>query len=213
MRPRPPPQTFTPFHVDLPSVPPIAKKNHYEHPVPNGLPIPLNSTPKPPRIIYPSVAGFKKDGWGEEFDREVATYERLQPLQGGTIPRWYGRAEYNRKRAFVLLNIGGACLATPEGAVLEEKDLRPLLTKALTALADMGVGYDDTKLDNFHLVTEKVKDKIMIVDLEIVDTSLSEDDLAFTTSSNVNHLIRLYRMHLNCLHHDEHLLPKRPLNK
>ncbi|KAF5011681.1 hypothetical protein FDECE_2219 [Fusarium decemcellulare] len=143
------------------------------------------------------VLKVEKDGWNDEFERERAIYEQLRPLQGITIPRYYGCSDYNGKRALILSNIGGACLATPEGAVLDEKDLRPLLSQALTALSDMGVAHGDTKLDNFHLVTHKGKDKIMIVDLEIVDNSLSEDDLAFTTSCN----------------HDGHLLPKRALNK
>jgi hypothetical protein len=161
-----------------------------------------------PEILVLKTA---KDGWDEEFEREKATYEYLRPLQGVTIPRSYGCSDYKRKKALVLSNIGGACLATPEGAVLDERDLRELLTEALTALSSMGVAYDDTKLDNFHLVTDNGRDKIMIVDLETVDQSLSEDDLAFTTESNVNHLIRLYRMHLDCLQHDGHLLPKRAL--
>lgn len=154
-----------------------------------------------------------KDGWDEEFEREKATYEYLQPLQGVTIPRYYGCLDYEGKKALVLSNIGGACLATPEGAVLDERDLRELVMEALTALTSMGVAYDDTKLDNFHLVTDNGRDKIMIVDLEIVDQSLSEDDLAFTTECEMNHLIRLYRMHLDCLQHDGHLLPKRGLKR
>lgn len=85
--------------------------------------------------------------------------------------------------------------------------------EALTALSSREIAYDDTKLDNFHLVTDNGRDKIMIVDLEIVDQSLSEDDLAFTMECEVNHLIRLYRMHLDCLQHDGHMLLKRALNK
>jgi hypothetical protein len=159
------------------------------------------------------VLKIAKDGWDDEFEREKATYEYLRPLQGVTIPRYYGCSDYEGKKALVLSNIGGACLATPEGAVLNEKDLRELATEALRALFSMGVAYDDTKLDNFHLVTDNGRDKIMIVDLEIVDQSLSEDDLAFTTETEVNHLILLYRMHLACLQHDGHLLPKRALNR
>lgn len=145
------------------------------------------------------VLKIAKDGWDEEFEREKATYQYLRPLQGVTIPRYYGCSEYEGKKALILSNIGGACLATLEGAVLDERDLRELVTDALTALSNMGVAYDDTKLDNFHLVTDNGRDKIMIVDLEIVDQSLSEYDLAFTTECEVNHLIRLYRMHLDCL--------------
>lgn len=159
------------------------------------------------------VLKIVKDSWDEEFEREKATYEYPRPLQGVTIPRYYGCSDYEGKKALVLSNIGGASLATLEGAVLDEKDLRELVTEALVALSSRGVAYDDTKLDNFHLVTDNGRDKIMIFDLEIVDQNLSEDDLAFTTECEVNHLIRLYRMHLDCLQHDGHLLPKRALKR
>ncbi|KAF9774738.1 hypothetical protein IL306_007231 [Fusarium sp. DS 682] len=159
------------------------------------------------------VLKVEKDNWAEEFEREKATYEHLRPLQGVNIPQFYGCAEYNGKRAIVLSNIGGFCLATPEGAVLAEKDLRELLSQALNALADMGVAHDDTKLDNFHLVTDKGKDKIMIVDLELVDSNSSEEDLGFAISCIVDHLIDNYRMHLDCLQHDGHLLPRRDVRK
>ena len=169
---------------------------------------------KLPEWCLPENIVFKiqKDDWAEEFERERAIYEQLRPLQGVVIPHCYGCVNYDGKRALILSNIGGACLATPAGAVLAEKDLKPLLSQALTALAQMGVAHDDTKLDNFHLVTNDGKDKIMIVDLEIVDTSPSEDNYAFATFSNVSHMIGLYRMHLDCLQHDGYLLPKRPLN-
>jgi hypothetical protein len=68
------------------------------------------------------------------------------------------------------------------GGLVLLRDLRQLLTQALTALADMVVMDDDAKLDNFHLVGDKGKDKIMVVDLELVDTDLSEDDLGFQIS-------------------------------
>ncbi|KAL6411782.1 hypothetical protein AUP68_04159 [Ilyonectria robusta] len=88
---------------------------------------------------------------------EVIAYEKLRALQGITIPRWYGEMEYDGTRALILSDIGGDCLATPEGAVLDEKDLHPLLYQALSSLTNLGVSHDDTKLDNFHLVTQDGK--------------------------------------------------------
>ncbi|KAG5660366.1 hypothetical protein KAF25_002972, partial [Fusarium avenaceum] len=238
-RPRPPPQTSTPFTVTLPPVTQngeIGKRGgHYEHPVPREPPKPFKTEPLTPQSIFgrrivratgtasdnshPNVLILERqqtwferilhillhylqaaivcwlrqnlrecclpesiilkiatDGWDEEFEREKATYEYLRPLQGVTIPRYYGCSDYKGKKALILSNIGRACLAKPEGAVLWE-----LVTEALMAFSSRGVAYGDTKLDNSHLVTDNGRDKIMIVDLEIVDQSLSEDDLAFTT--------------------------------
>ncbi|KAJ3528749.1 hypothetical protein NM208_g10065 [Fusarium decemcellulare] len=159
------------------------------------------------------VLKIKKDGWDEEFNRERAAYEQLRALQGITIPRHYGTIEYNGTRAFILSDIGGNCLATSEGAVLDSKDVEPLLHEALTSLNSLGVSHDDTKLDNFHLVTQDGKDKIMIVDLEIVDTELSAEDFAFASESKSEWLTEQYRGHLESLEYDGLLLPKRPVKK
>ncbi|KIL85353.1 hypothetical protein FAVG1_11309 [Fusarium avenaceum] len=208
-RPRPPPQTSTPFTVTLPPVPQNGQAgkrgDHYKHP---NAPIIERQQTWFERILHMLLSYLSaiiacwlqkslrewclpegivlkivKDSWDEEFEREKATYEYPRPLQGVTIPRYYGCSDYEGKKALVLSNIGGASLATLEGAVLDEKDLRELVTEALVALSSRGVAYDDTKLDNFHLVTDNGRDKIMIFDLEIVDQNLSEDDLAFTTES------------------------------
>ncbi|RMJ05141.1 hypothetical protein CDV36_014195 [Fusarium kuroshium] len=157
------------------------------------------------------VLKIEKDGWDEEFDMEKAAYEQLEPMQGIVIPRCYGQIEYDGKRALILSDIGGYCVATPEGAVLDEEDFRPLLKKALTSISKLGVSHDDNKLDNFHLVTEDGKDRIMIVDLEMVDTGLSEDGFAFITKASENFVMRQYRQHLECMEYDGVLLPKRPL--
>ncbi|KAJ4327747.1 hypothetical protein N0V84_001856 [Fusarium piperis] len=158
------------------------------------------------------VLKIEKDGWDEEFDIEKAAYEQLEPAQGSIIiPRFHGQIEYDGKRALILSDIGGYCVATPEGAVLDEEDFRPLLEKALTSISKLGVNHDDSKLDNFHLVTENGKDRIMIVDLEMVDTGLSETDFAFVTKANEDFVMRQYRQHLECMEHDGVLLPKRPV--
>lgn len=142
---------------------------------------------------------------------EKAAYEKLGPVQGSVIPRCFGQIEYDGKRALILSDIGGYCIATPEGAVLDEKDFRPLLKKALTSISKLGVSHDDNKLDNFHLVTEDRKDRVMIVDLEMVDTNLSEAEFAFAAEASEDFLIQQYRQHLECMEYDGVLLPKRPL--
>ncbi|CAG9983509.1 unnamed protein product [Clonostachys byssicola] len=150
----------------------------------------------------------------DDFDQEVAAYNKLHRLQGTTIPRLHGVVDYNHTRALILSDVGGFSLATPRAAVLDKQDLEPLLYGALKSLAELGVCHDDTKLDNFLLVTDEGKDKIMVVDLESADFELSEDDLAWATQTKTNWLMRQYQNHLECMEYDGVLLPpKRPLRK
>lgn len=150
---------------------------------------------------------IKKPDWDREFKTEAATYALLQPLQGKLIPKLHGQIAYDGTRALILSDIGGACLATPEGAVLRPEELRPLLETALTTLADHGVSHDDIKLDNFHLVSSGRGEKIMAVDLERVDVGLSQEDRDIVLRANVDQLVRWYRGHLECLKEDGVLLP------
>ncbi|CAI6014153.1 unnamed protein product [Clonostachys chloroleuca] len=161
----------------------------------------------PERIVLKS----QKNHWEDEFDQEVAAYDKLHRLQGISIPRLHGLIEYNHTRALILSDVGGFSLGTPEGAVLDKQDLDPLLCHALTSLTELGVCHDDTKLDNFLLVSDEGKDKVMIVDLESADFGLSEEDLAWTSKTKTNWLMRQYQNHLDCMEYDGVLLPKRPL--
>lgn len=151
-----------------------------------------------------------KDDWEEEFITEKATYEKLRCLQGHVIPINYGQIEYDGAPALILSDIGGACLAEPEGAVLDEQELRPLLSQALGALASLGISHDDIKLDNFHLVGQDHNSIIMVVDLERVIESPSKEELERMVRHNFNWLISAYRDHLDCLRHDGLLLPPKP---
>ncbi|KAF4957889.1 hypothetical protein FGADI_2718 [Fusarium gaditjirri] len=155
----------------------------------------------------------QKENWEEEFDHEIVAYNRLRPLQGLTIPKLYGMVQYANTRALILSDIGGSCIATPGGAVLTEQDIEPLFHQALTSLNEYGICHDDTKLDNFHLVTDDGKDKIMIVDLESADFDQTEEELAYTAKSKTKSLLRQYRNHLKCLEHDGVLLPRRPVRR
>ncbi|SCO92716.1 uncharacterized protein FRV6_16844 [Fusarium oxysporum] len=157
------------------------------------------------------VLKFQKLNWEEEFDNELIAYHKLQPIQGLTIPKLFGITQYNNTRALILSDIGGYCVATPEGAVLDEQDMRPLTYHAFKSLHDLGVSHGDAKLDNFHLVTDDGKDKIMIVDLESADYEQTEEELAYTAKTKTNFVMRQYHNHLECMKHDCVLLPKRPL--
>ncbi|KAK3933730.1 hypothetical protein QBC46DRAFT_105089 [Diplogelasinospora grovesii] len=149
----------------------------------------------------------QKDGWDEEFDTEKATYEKLKCLQGLVIPTYYGQVQYMGTRALVLSDIGGACVAEPEGAVLSEQDVRPLFDQALSALASQGISHDDMKLDNFHLVSNGGNKAIMIVDLERINELPPEKDRARIVQADVDFLMQAYRDHLECLREDGLLLP------
>ncbi|KAF4423770.1 hypothetical protein F53441_14246 [Fusarium austroafricanum] len=161
----------------------------------------------PDRIVLKS----QKPDWEEEFDNELLAYNKLQPVQGITVPKLYGMVQHENTRALILSDIGGHCVATPKGAVLDEEDMRPLIYQAFKSINEFGVSHEDTKLDNFHLVMDEGKDKIMIVDLESADYEQTEEDLAYTAKSKTNFVMRLYRSHLQCMEYDEILLPKRPL--
>ncbi|KAF5252258.1 hypothetical protein FANTH_2814 [Fusarium anthophilum] len=155
----------------------------------------------------------QKENWEEEFNHEIVAYNRLRPIQGLTIPKLHGTIQYANTRALILLDIGGSSLSTPEGAVLDEQAMEPLLHQALTSLNEYGVCHDDTKLDNFHLVADEGKDKIMIVDLESADFDQTEEELAYTAKNKTKSLLRQYRNHLRCLEHDGVLLPRRPVRR
>jgi hypothetical protein len=116
----------------------------------------------------------QKDGWEEEFGSEKATYARLRSLQGIVIPEFLGEVRYENTRALLLSDIGGECLATPQGALLEVADFRRMPFQALTALSQFGILQVDEKVENLHYV----RDKIMVVDWEMVTQGhISEEDL------------------------------------
>ncbi|GAB1312792.1 Protein kinase domain-containing protein [Madurella fahalii] len=141
----------------------------------------------PPRVVLK----MQKKGWDKDFDTKKAVYAKLQLLQGVAIPEFLGELRYNGTRAILLSDIGGACLITPEGALLEVAEVRRLLGQAFAALAQFRVSQDDAKLDNFHIV----QDRIMVVDMERVVEDLTDTDLDIITNSTVNFLARLYQDH------------------
>lgn len=144
-----------------------------------------------PEWTLPSRLILKKhkEGWDDEFEMEKATYTKLRSLQGIVISRLFGELRYDNTRALLLSDIGGVCLATPEGSLLELADFRRLLYQALTTLSHFKILQEDVKLDNFHLTN----DKVMIVDLEKVsEESLSDEDLDFGIKSAVDSLAAFY---------------------
>ncbi|KAJ4117135.1 hypothetical protein NW765_010548 [Fusarium oxysporum] len=92
------------------------------------------------------VLKCQKENWKEEFDHEVIAYNRLRPIQGLTIPKLYGKIQYANTRALILSDIGGSSLSTPDGAVLDEQGIEPLLHQALSSLYEYGVCHDGVLL-------------------------------------------------------------------
>ena len=140
----------------------------------------------------------QKEGWDDEFETEKATYAKLHPVQDVVVPRCFGELRYENKRALLLSDIGGACLATAEGGLLEVAEFRRILRQALDALAPFGILQDDSKLDNYHLVG----DKIMVVDLERVNEGLTDEMLSFHIESEVDYLAKRYEATQYCLWDD-----------
>ncbi|KAF4340757.1 hypothetical protein FBEOM_5318 [Fusarium beomiforme] len=159
------------------------------------------------RIVLKS----QKPNWEAEFTHEIVAYNRLRPIQGLTIPKLYGMVQYVNTPALVPSDIRGSSVATPEGAVLDEQGIEPLFYHALTSLNEYSICHDDIKLDNFHLVSDEGKDKIMIVDLESADFDQTEEELAYTAKIKTKSLLRQYRNHLKCMEQDGVLLPRRPV--
>lgn len=158
-------------------------------------------------LPLPIILKQKKEGWDEEFDTEIATYEKLRGLRVTIIPICYGQVRFEAKPALILSDIGGACVAEPKGAVLREEHLRPLFRQALSALMSQGISHDDLKLGNFHLVRNSAGRAIMVVDLERVNEIPPEKDRDQIVQWDVNSLMRNYRDHLECLQWDGLRLP------
>ncbi|KAL2160782.1 hypothetical protein VTH06DRAFT_979 [Thermothelomyces fergusii] len=158
-----------------------------------------------PEWCLPSQVIFKKykDGWDEEFQSERKAYARLKPLQGIVVPKLYGELTYHEpfssRRALLLSDIGDACVATAEGALLSVPDFRRQLHQTLTTLSHFKVYQDDVKLDNFHLVG----DKIVMVDLE----RLQGENVSYEigVDGTVKWLADLYEDHQYCLWKDGHI--------
>lgn len=154
-----------------------------------------------PEWSLPSQVILKtqKEGWDEEFEMEKATYTKLRPLQGVIITKFLSEVRYNGVRALLLSDVGGACLATPEGALLELAEFRRMLAQALTALSHFAILHHDVKLDNFHVA----RDRIMVVDLERVsDGPLSDEYLEVGIESAVDSLARHYESNQYCFWED-----------
>jgi hypothetical protein len=124
----------------------------------------------------------------EYFDTEVKAYQRLKPLQGTIIPKFYGLLRYNGTRAMLLEYLGGISLSSPEGATMTLEELSSLLQPCYRALHAFDVHQDDANLSNFQLVDGKIK----VLDLESAVFHYSADQRATFLASSVRHLAKHY---------------------
>lgn len=126
-------------------------------------------------------------------------YAKLRPLHAVLIPKCFGGLGYEGTRALMLSDIGGACLASPEGCLLEAADLWRMLHQALSALAEFEITHDDIKLDNFHLTG----DRFMVVDFETVNDGLAEaSKLSWVVDCDEDRVVKYYEDHQYCLWDD-----------
>lgn len=146
----------------------------------------------PPTVIVKKI----KPDCDDEFDKEKNMYKRLEAFQGVVIPMCYGETRCDGVPALLLSDIGGFPLYDARAASIQEDDLLRMFHDAFAALAGLGILHDDTKLDNYHLVG----DKIMIVDLEQADEAGLAID--FLVDSTIRHLVSKYKSHQACLEED-----------
>lgn len=130
------------------------------------------------------------DDESELFDTEAKVYHLLRPLQGVAVPRCYGEVRYNGSRALLLEHLGGASLASPEGATLSLRELADLLQPCYRALHAFGVHHDDPSWGNFRLVDGG---RIMVLDFERVALDLPPDDRTSFMRTNIWDLADRYR--------------------
>ncbi|EFY97812.2 hypothetical protein X797_006435 [Metarhizium robertsii] len=114
-----------------------------------------------------------KDGWDQEFLIEKSAYATWKSLQGIRIPGYFGELTYRGIKAILLSDIGGTRVGEPAGALLDKEEFRRLIKDTLSDLAQFGALPDDTRLENFHIVG----DKIMAVDFEMVDEVASASQI------------------------------------
>ena len=130
----------------------------------------------------------KKRDWDEEFDNEKAKYELLKALQGDVIPICYGEVKYEGERALLLSYVDGVSLYDITDLPIDE--VQRMIEDAFWPLQEYGVVPNDTKLDNFILVG----DKLVIIDLEHVYEPLTPGRVDYVAKSALRMLLKQNRL-------------------
>ncbi|KAL6893391.1 hypothetical protein GGI43DRAFT_184024 [Trichoderma evansii] len=109
------------------------------------------------------VLKTQKPNWENEFHAEIKFYRALESLQGTYIPQYLGTTEFEGVRSHILSDVGGICMADIDE---DDESIAPAVEKlfrhTISTVAALGHYQNDMRLDNFHLVG----DRIVIVDLE-----------------------------------------------
>ncbi len=143
----------------------------------------------PDQVVLKMQKSGKEDVVEELFDIELKAYDRLQPPQGVTIPRFYGTLRYNGTRGMLLERLGGISMSSLDGATLRLEELSALLQPCYQAIHAFGGAVDDTNLSNFQLVDGR----IMMMDLESAVFCYTADQRDRYLASNIGHLADMYR--------------------
>ncbi|KLU88245.1 hypothetical protein MAPG_07232 [Magnaporthiopsis poae ATCC 64411] len=135
----------------------------------------------------------EKPNWEEEFDNEVDIYGLLTPLGGRVVPKLYRQIEYPdtddvRRRALIMSDIGGVALGEPEVGSLPLDRVEEMVNSAFRSIVHAGVVHCDSKLDNIHVVG----DKIMLTDFDSSMRVPEDRDPEFCVCSAVDHALRQY---------------------
>jgi hypothetical protein len=139
----------------------------------------------PPRVVMKR----EKLGWSEEYDNEKSIHRLLTPIQGAVVPRLYGEVmcpptRRAGTRALIISDVGGVPLCRSPG--LDVQQLEAMLCQAFQALAVLKVDHEDYKMDNYHVVG----DKIMVIDFDTATTMNRPDD--YLARSDARRICRLY---------------------
>ncbi len=136
---------------------------------------------------------LKRD-WDEEFDTEKDVYNKLKPLQGNLIPIFYGEAEYEGTRAFVLSEVDGVVSCLQSHPPLPGEEFKRRVEAIYQKLDVFKFSYDDANLGNILLT----KDGAMLVDLESA-WEPEPGDLAFMAGCSIQQFMLQYGYYLNSL--------------
>lgn len=145
----------------------------------------------------------QRKGERELFETERRAYRQLKAVQSILVPKLYGQVRHNRTRCFLLEDVGGVSLASPEGALLELEKLSELLQECFQTLHSFDVHQLDPNPGNYQLVDGKLK----ALDFGDVDFDLSEDSKELFSSSRISSILGYYRNMQRFYEHEGKLVP------
>ncbi|EJT82369.1 hypothetical protein GGTG_02342 [Gaeumannomyces tritici R3-111a-1] len=113
----------------------------------------------PNRIVLKKL----KADWDEEFDKEIATYQRLEELQGRVVPILYGEGRCDGTRCLLLSEVDGVRADQQKKPPIPLDEYKWRVEAALRELYQFDVFPTDEKLANTILTPDG---GLVFVDLE-----------------------------------------------